>query len=88
MAIEVTTPVEYKPIRSKRFLCGICLDYCVEWTPVVKAGMGKIYFDELRRKGVQGAFPKVRMACPNGHHKNNHWYFRDMTTGRAVSKII
>ena len=77
MRIEVNDQApRFVPVKSLRFCCSMCGTVLVEWTPVVKLGMRRGYFDKLGKSGQK--LPKVRLECPNGHHKFPRWSFVDM----------
>lgn len=73
MAISVKSQIEYTKIKSKFFICVKCLDYMIEWTPVIKAA----YRHGLKRmiqEDLGGQTPRTWLQCPNGHPRFTGFY--------------
>jgi hypothetical protein len=83
--IEVgDAPIEYLPLKSKRFLCAKCLAFLIEHTPKIKRGMGPVFaalVRERKRRGVPFMW-KPRLECPNGCDLKVH-SFHDMSLGKG-----
>lgn len=81
------TPIKFVRVQSKRFLCGKCLDFCVEVIPVIKRGMGAVFFAQLREDRNRAMIEKrpwknpmkVKIECGRGCHKSPWWHFNDVS---------
>ena len=69
-------PIKFRPLKSKRFCCGMCLDFVIEHTPVVTKDMIKTY---IRIHGI----PQVKLECPRGCSRSKYWNFYDINDPRT-----
>lgn len=79
----LVTNLRYERVQSKRFLCARCLKFVIEIVPVLKAGMGRDYFEQLRKSGkVRDSVFRIKLECPDGHHSDPFWTFFDVNDPR------
>lgn len=87
MSISVNSPIQYREVMSRRFLCGKCLAHCIETVPVLKAGMGRAYFADQQARTGQNPFKRIPLKCPNGHHQVLGWSWYDINDPRARKRF-
>ncbi len=73
---EVNEPVKFRPLKSKRFCCAMCLDFVTEHTPVINSNMLKTYV-------AQNGIPQVKLECPRGCSRSAYWSFYDINDPRT-----
>ena len=73
------TPIQFRPITSKRFVCSKCLDFLIEHTPVLNQDLIKGY---IRENGI----PKVKMECGRGCHNSPWFSFYDINDPKTRSR--
>jgi hypothetical protein len=70
------TPIRHLYLKSKKYICGKCLEFLMEPHTVIKRGMGQQFFKDLRekrnlailRKQKVPLLPQKKLKCPNGHN--------------------
>jgi hypothetical protein len=85
------TPITFARVKSGRFLCGRCLAFCVEIIPIIKRGMGPVFYAKLREernKAIMLRRPynnplKMKLECPSGCHRSPAWTFNDLSTPKG-----
>ena len=73
------TPVKFRPLKSKRFVCSKCLDFVIEWTPVINKEMLGSYV-------LSNGIPQVKMVCGRDCHKSPWWSFYDINDPRTRAR--
>ena len=71
--------VIFRPLKSKRFCCAMCLDFVIEHTPVVKQEMIKTF---IATNGI----PQVKLECPRGCSRSQHWHFYDINDPKTRAR--
>ena len=82
------SPIKFVPVKSKRFLCGRCLDRLIEITPVVRRGQGRRVMELTKRMKEQGQVPRlqVKLKCPRGCHDKPGFTFQDIGDKSFIPK--
>lgn len=64
--IQVHSQPQYSKIGSQRFICAKCLNWMIEWTPVITAAMQRGSYRRFVMEDCGGIPPKVWLQCPKG----------------------
>ena len=75
-------PIRKVPVRSQRFLCGVCGDRLTENQTFLSKRYKDNFYAEQKRKRAEGKAPmtmKVKLECPRGCHRAPWFTICDVT---------